>query len=232
VWLFYFPERNFERSTSSRRPRKRLNDESCSRLNSAVVVSALTRNGERDSVSFKKVGCRGIYVDRRLFCGRYESSLPVVYSQLNRREVRVIVRMNHERYCISSRKGTASWQRVVRVSQGSAQSPTWKARPRQRQQRGLFKQLLASSATRSGSRRGVDLLPVDPATGTQPHRRRPLRTPQLNLRTPRRFALLAPSSYDSLFTNALLIIPIARLNISLSAGEGVIEPGVHWVSSP
>jgi len=55
---------------------------------------------ERDSVSFKKVGCRGIYVDRRLFCGRYESSLPVVYSQLNRREVRVIVRMNHERYCI------------------------------------------------------------------------------------------------------------------------------------
>jgi hypothetical protein len=46
------------------------------------------------------------------------------------------------------------------------------------------------------------------------------------------FALFAPIGYDSLFTNALLIIPIARLNISLSAGEGVIEPGVSWVSSP
>ena len=52
----------------------------------------------------------------------------------------------------------------------------------------------------------------------------------LNLATA--FALFAPSGYDSFFTNALLIIPIARLNISLSAGEGVIEPGVHWVSSP
>ena len=31
--------------------------------------------------------------------------------------------MNYERYCISSRRGTASWQRVVRASQRSAQSP-------------------------------------------------------------------------------------------------------------
>ena len=37
------------------------------------------------------------------------------------------------------------------------------------------------------------------------------------------FALFAPSGYNSFFTNALLIIPIARLNISLSAGEGVVS---------
>ena len=50
---------------------------------------------------------------------------------------------------------------------------------RQRQQRGLFKRLLASGATRSGSRR-VDLLPVTPPLVLSQWRR-PLRTPQLNL---------------------------------------------------
>ena len=35
---------------------------------------------------------------------------------------------------------------------------------------------------------------------------------------------------DRLFTKALRIIPIARLSVSLSAGEG-IRPRVPWVSS-
>lgn len=71
-----------------------------------------------------------------------------------------------------------------------------------------------------------------PAPGTQ-HWRRPFEdTAAKPLNPATAFAPFAPSGYDSFFTNALRIIPIARLNISLSAGEGVIEPGVPWVSSP
>jgi hypothetical protein len=87
-------------------------------------------------------------------------------------------------------------------------------------QRALLKRLRASRANKRGA---------PPRHSTYFRSTRPLvfsRTPPLKdaavkpLKPASAFALFAPSGYDSFFTTALLIMPIARLNISLSAGEG------------